>query len=56
MLGIDPAERVTEEDIRSAVAVPDPVRLRDGSRVLLLQSGAPFPDEPMAVDLPAATR
>lgn len=47
VLGIDPTERITEADIQSAAAVTDPVRLEMGSRVLLLQSGAPFPDDPM---------
>ncbi len=47
VLGIDPAKTVTEKDITSALEGVKRFSLRKGSSVLLIQSGAPIPDEEM---------
>ena len=51
MLGVDRDQSITETDIGKALDAPARVKLRKGSSVLLIQSGAMFPDEPMATEL-----
>jgi hypothetical protein len=47
VLGIERSVQVTEEQISRALDAAGQVRLRKGSRVLLVQSGAQYPDNPM---------
>src|SRR4051812_29016503 len=47
VLGIERNAKITEEQITKALESAGQVKLRKGSRVLLVQSGARFPDEPM---------
>lgn len=51
VLGIERNAKVTEEQITRALETAGQVKLRKGSRVLLVQSGARFPDEPMVAGL-----
>lgn len=51
VLGIDPAQTVTEEDIRNSFAAKQPLSLPKGSSILLVQSGAKFPDDQMVRSL-----
>jgi len=51
VLGINPDENVSEEDIRNAQQNGGRPRLRRGSTILLVQSGATFPDGMMANEL-----
>jgi len=51
VLGIPHGEFTSEEDIQRALAASKPVRLRAGSSILLIQSGALFPDGPMVAEL-----
>jgi hypothetical protein len=51
VLGIPRGEFTSETDIRRAVEASKPVRLRPGSSVLLIQSGALFPDAAMVTEL-----
>ena len=51
VIGIDPAVAVTEAEIRSAAAGGGKVGLRDGDRILLVQSGAATPDAGMVAAL-----
>ena len=47
VLGIDPNDAVTEEDIRQSLKNATDVSLKRGDKVMLVQSGAPIPDEYM---------
>jgi hypothetical protein len=47
MVGIDTAVRPTEAQIQAAYAQPHKVELKRGSAVMLIQSGALFPDDAM---------
>jgi hypothetical protein len=47
VLGVDPAQRVTEADIQRALQANQRLVLDKGAPVLLIQSGATFPDAPM---------
>lgn len=47
ILGIDPERPISEEDIRKALAAKQRLSVRKGSAVMLVQSGAPFPDHDM---------
>ena len=47
VLGVDPTGNITEADIASALKNRNSVRLNKASKVLLIQSGADFPDSPM---------
>ncbi len=47
VLGIDPAEDLREEDIAAAFGASAEVRIPPGSALLVIQSGALFPDEPL---------
>lgn len=47
VLGVTPDSAITEADIRTALQGATGVRLEPASKVLLIQSGAEFPDAPM---------
>ena len=51
VLGITRGEITSEAEIRRAFENAKPVRLRRGSSILLIQSGALFPDGPMVTEL-----
>ena len=48
LLGVDLADSISEEQITKALDVSGRVTLRKGASILLIQSGALQPDEPMA--------
>jgi len=47
VLGVDSARQINEEDIQSAINGTGSIQLKNGDRVMLIQSGAQFPDEDM---------
>ena len=47
VLGVAADEKITEADIAAALAAEPKVALRRGDRVVVVQSGAQFPDDPM---------
>jgi len=47
VLGIDRGARPTEEEIARALATRQPVTIKRGTSVMLIQSGAMMPDDPM---------
>ena len=47
VLGIDPTERISEAEIQSALDSRERLSVPKGSTVMLIQSGAMIPDEPM---------
>ena len=51
VLGISRGEITSEEEIRRTLDTAKPVKLRPGSSILLIQSGAMFPDAPMVTAL-----
>jgi len=51
ILGIDPAEEIAEERIAQAYDSNFKVSLKQNDALLLIQSGAMFPDEPMQREL-----
>ncbi len=51
VIGVAPDKAISEEDIQAALRAPSSARLTSGSRVLLIQSGAEFPDAPMLAAL-----
>jgi len=51
VLGISRGEITSEAEIQRALDTAQPVRLHPGSSILLIQSGAPFPDGPMVTEL-----
>lgn len=51
VLGIDPSAGITEEAIVAAFQADRTVALKPGCSLLLIQSGAMFPDEPMQREL-----
>lgn len=51
VLGIQRGKPVTDEEIGAALNSASPVRLRKGAAVLLIQSGAMIPDDPMVSEL-----
>ena len=51
VLGINRGEIVNESDIQNALDTARPLRLRQGASVLLIQSGAAFPDGGMMTAL-----
>lgn len=51
VLGIERNEAVTEADIANALQNTSRVKLKRGGSILLIQSGAAFPDEPMIEEL-----
>jgi hypothetical protein len=51
VIGVTTAASISEADIQAALREHAPVRLARTSKVLLIQSGADFPDEPMLAAL-----
>lgn len=51
VLGVSSDSSISERDISTALATAEPPRLERNSKVLLVQSGADFPDEPMVTAL-----
>jgi len=51
VLGIERNPKITEDQIAQALDSAGQIKLRKGSKVLLVQSGAQFPDEPMIAGL-----
>ena len=51
VLGVDRDQTINESDIAQALDTTSRVRLRRGDSVVLIQSGAMFPDAPMAEEL-----
>jgi hypothetical protein len=51
VLAVDRSRLVTDEDIARALAQAQSVKLKPGSSILLIQSGAVFPDAPMVAEL-----
>lgn len=51
VLGIDAEKPISDDDIRKALATKRPITARKGSAVMLVQSGAPFPDHDMVAAL-----
>ena len=47
VLGVNPTKEISDADIQSALASEAKVSLKRGDRIVLVQSGATFPDEPM---------
>ena len=47
VLGVHANEEISEEDIQAALKSKTTVNLKRGDRVVLVQSGAQFPDEPL---------
>lgn len=53
VVGVTPDKAVTEADIQAALHAPSQARLAPNSRILLIQSGAEYPDAPMLEALQA---
>ncbi|MSU56969.1 MAG: aminopeptidase [Pedosphaera sp.] len=51
VLGVDRDHSITDSDIAKALDTPTRVKLRRGNAILLIQSGAMIPDDPMANEL-----
>lgn len=51
VLGIPRGEITSEADIQRALQDSQPLKLRPGCTILLIQSGAPFPDSPIVTEL-----
>lgn len=51
ILGIDRAQAITEEEIQKSFAAKQAMTIRKGSSILLVQSGAIFPDDRMVRSL-----
>lgn len=51
VLGINPKQGATEDEIKTALANKQALNVRKGSNILLVQSGAPMPDEAMRKSL-----
>ncbi|HEY1109523.1 MAG TPA: hypothetical protein VGE76_12840 [Opitutaceae bacterium] len=51
VVGVAPDKAITEDDIQAALRTPSAARLTSDSRILLIQSGAEFPDAPMLAAL-----
>lgn len=47
VLGIEREQKITEDDIRKAFSDKQPLSVKKGTSILLVQSGAMFPDTPM---------
>lgn len=56
VIGVAPDKAVTEADIQTALRAPSQAKLTPDSRILLIQSGAEFPDAPMLEALQAYYR
>jgi hypothetical protein len=51
VLGIDRTQKITEDDIRKSFDAKRPLSIQKGSSILLVQSGAMFPDDQMVRSL-----
>lgn len=51
VVGVAPDKAITEDDIQNALRAPSAAQLTADSRILLIQSGAEFPDAPMLAAL-----
>lgn len=51
VLGIDADKTISDDDIRKALSAKQPIAARKGSAVMLVQSGAAFPDHDMVAAL-----
>jgi len=51
VLGIDPAKAVTEKEITESFATAKKVSTKKGSSIMLIQSGAQFPDDAMMQEM-----
>lgn len=51
VLGIDPNKPITDKDISAQYATKKPLKLKKDAGILLIQSGAMFPDESMQREL-----
>ncbi len=51
VLGIDRTQKITDDDIRTSFAAKRPLSIPKGSSILLVQSGAMFPDDQMIKSL-----
>ena len=51
VLGVDANKQISEEDIRGALNTQTKVSLKRGDRIVLVQSGAQFPDGPVLEEL-----
>jgi hypothetical protein len=51
VLGIDRTQKITEDDIRKSFDAKRPLSIPKGSSILLVQSGATFPDDEMVRSL-----
>lgn len=47
VLGIDPQQRISQDDIDKALAAKQPFSVKKGSAIMLVQSGAAIPDNDM---------
>ena len=56
VLGLEPGQAISETQIQSALNRAQPVELRRGDVVLVVQSGAVFPDGPMIAELEKSFR
>jgi hypothetical protein len=53
LIGVDPAQPITDEEINRQFQERAQLTVPDGSAVMLVQSGALFPDEPMQTAMAA---
>ena len=51
VLGVDVNKKISEEDIKAALNTKTKMSLKRGDRIVLVQSGAQFPDGPMLEEL-----
>lgn len=51
VLGIRPTDKPTEDEIRQAAAAHTRLEVKRGARVMLIQSGAQYPDAPMVSEV-----
>lgn len=51
VLGIDPATTISDEEIKKSLSKASQVGIKQGDSIMLIQSGAMFPDEPMQREL-----
>lgn len=51
VLGIDPATTISDEEIKKSLSKASQVGIKQGDSIMLIQSGAMFPDEPMQKEL-----
>ncbi|MBI3191577.1 MAG: aminopeptidase, partial [Pedosphaera parvula] len=56
VLGINPDESITDQDISAQYTTRAPLKWKKGAGILLIQSGAMFPDEPMQRELAKSFR